>query len=1228
MLTFEGLPKLPMKLPLLNSGKRLFLLATVLLTSIGVKAQYAVDTNQTPAQYINNLVGLGVSFGNIQFQGDGQAIGSFTGANGQLGFNSGIILSTGQASASDDVSSSFAGGFNANGLLNIPELAGYVPGCFTPGATEDGLILQFDFVPQSTPVSFRYIFASEEYNEYVCSSFNDAFAFLISGPGIAGEVNLALVPGTGDPITINTINNGSVGTSGTATNDPCILSNSQYFNSTPPGNIVYDGFTDVMTAVQDVIPCQTYTLRLMLADGCDGNFDSAVFLEANSFGAAPIAISQTTLNGDSTTFEGCAPATLVFSRQNPDPFDYIFPFTLTGTAVNGVDYNAIPGSVTIPAGQTSVQLAVTAIADGVTEGTETVELNYQTVCGTISTIVYITEKPAVIVTPDPAPSLCGGQGPVTVSASASGGVPPYTYSWSGGLGTGTSISVNPLATTTYTFTATDFCGTAASVAITVPVGTTPEVPVITQPVPPICEGEQINLTASTTTAGATLVWSGPNAYFAQTNTVSIPNATVANSGQYDVYASLNGCDSQPASINMLVKPRPTVPVLSSNSPVCEGNTLNLTANVTPANSVVTWTDQNNNFSAVGSAVSIASTTLSVSGLYSATAELNGCPATAGSAILVVVNDTPDAPAITSNSPVCDGFTLNLNTTVVADAYTWTGPLAYTASTQNATRPLIDLTMAGTYALSITINNCMSPPTPILVDVIDANFTPAITTNSPVCEGSQLDFNTPSVNNAQYFWSGPNGFSSNTRSNQIPVTTEPNEGIYSVYLVIGACTTATNQSNVLINPIPVADAGLPIQICSMQPGQLGTAPVAGYTYSWSPVDGLNFTTISNPTLQLGSIGGPVQQYTYTVTVTADGCQNESSVVAEVIPQPVASFVAPNPQCFEGNSFDFQADGSFNSPDPRYVWDFGPWATPDSSLLANPQDVHFEATGLHLVRLNIIDLGCVSNTYIAPVNVMRMPVANFVSDKIETCEPSVVTFENLSEDQGDPLVSNWTFGANRSSDLESPSILFNESGNYQVTLSVTGLNGCNDEYTVSSAVVVHPSPISRFNVSPLQTTIFDPEITISDISQFATECMYSLGNGDTVYEFDKIYTYQDTGTYTITQILSNEFDCRDTSFIDVRIDYGYKVFIPSAFTPNDDGLNDRFQVYGEDVKDFSLNIFNRWGQLLYSSYDMENGWDGRTRLSENVVDGGLYIYAIKIKDKNGLDYTYKGEVTVLR
>ena len=177
-------------------------------------------------------------------------------------------------------------------------------------------------------------------------------------------------------------------------------------------------------------------------------------------------------------------------------------------------------------------------------------------------------------------------------------------------------------------------------------------------------------------------------------------------------------------------------------------------------------------------------------------------------------------------------------------------------------------------------------------------------------------------------------------------------------------------------------------------------------------------------------------------------------------------------------------------------------------------------------------------------------------------------------------------------------------------------------------MHPSPVALFDASPVIMNIYNPEITISDLSQMATECRYSLGNGDTVYEFDKIYTYADTGNYTITQLLSNQYGCRDTSTIDVRVDLGYKVFIPAAFTPNDDGLNDRFLVYGEDVSAFSMMIFNRWGEMLYSSYDMENGWDGRTRLNNDIIEGGSYLYMIKVKDRYGLEYKYKGEVTVLR
>lgn len=1197
-----------------------------LILSGGLNAQFEVDTSLTDVEYINNLVGLGVSYNNVQFQGDGQAIGFFTGASNNLGFDSGIILSTGFAADADQPSGNFAGGFLPNGLTDIPELAANVPNC--GGATNDGLILQFDFVPQSSPVSFRYIFASEEYPDYVCSDFNDAFVFMISGPGIVGEQNLAFVPGSGDPITINTINSGVVGANGSPFNDPCILNNSTFYNAAAPNDIVYNGYTNVMTAVSDVTPCETYTLRLIIADGCDPGFDSAVFLEANSFGAAPIAITQTTLNGDSMTYEGCAPATLIFSRQNPDPFDYVFPFTLSGTAINGVDYEPVPPSITIPAGETSVSLEIIGIADGIVEGEETIELTYETICGTISTLIYLTEPPQITVIPDPAPSICGGQGPVIISGEGATGVEPYTYSWSDNLGTTNTASVNPLATTTYVLTVTDFCGAEATADITVPVGTTPEVPVIDLPVDPICEEETINLSASTTTAGADLVWSGPNGFTANAvNAIQITDATVANDGIYEVYATLTGCDSEPATVSVIVKPRPSIPVIITNSPVCEGNALNLAADVIPANAVINWTGPNG-FTATGVAATIASTQLTSAGIYAATATLNGCDANAAGSAQVVVNETPEAPSASANSPVCAGFDLNLSTPVVADSYQWLGPLGYNSAAQNPIQGAITSGNAGNYTVSITINGCPSPLTTVNVEVIDADFLPPIVSNSPVCEGSNLTFTTPEVNGGQYFWSGPISFQSNEIENEIEITSEANEGDYSLYIVVGACTTATNTSLLTINPIPVADAGLDIQICSLEDGQIGAPAVPNYSYSWFPSDSLNSDAISNPTVNVGNIGGSTDILEYRLTVESGGCFNEDTVLVEVLPQPVASFVAPNPQCFEGNSFDFEADGIWESLDPRFVWDFGPWASPDSSALQNPDSIRFSTTGLQMVRLVVIDQGCQSNPFIAPVNVKKMPVSNYIASELVVCEPHVVDFINFSENSGDPMSFQWSFGNGKSSEEDSPSILYSNPGVYDVDLVVNGINGCVSNYTIPNMITVNQSPDAGFNASPLITNIVFPDVTFEDLSNHSDSCWYEMGNGDTIAAFDHVYTYSDTGSYQVAQILANEQGCRDTAYADIRVDIGIKVYIPSSFSPNDDGLNDYFKVYGEDFYDFSMVIYNRWGQQLYRSFDPENGWDGNTKLSDKPVPSGVYIYTVELKDRYGLPYTYNGNVTVLK
>jgi len=1206
------------------------LLQTIILllfTSFCLNAQITINSGATPLNYVNNLVGNGITFSNVQYSGDPNGIGFFTTTNPVLGFTNGVILSSDAVQNADLAGGAFETIATGLDQTSLPELVPFVSQCFSP--LNDGLILQFDFVPQSTPVSFNYVFASQEYDAFVCSQYNDAFAFLISGPGITGVQNLAVVPGTNDPITISTINDGVSDGSG---GNLCILTNSAYYNATATDigtGINFNGFTLPLTAVADVIPCQTYTIRLMIADGCDGSLGSAVFLQANSFGSTPVSINTLTLNNDSTTYEGCAPATIVVTKNDPGLLnsDVSVDLTIQGTATNGVDYTGLPTTVTIPAGSLTANLSLTAIEDGIAESTESIIISYPVGCGLFDTLViFIRNKPQLVVTPDPAPSLCGGQGPVTISATVTGGVAPLSYNWSNSLGSALSASVNPLATTTYTLTATDFCGTVSNGTVTVPVGTTPEVPVIQQPVGPYCENETITITASTTTAGASLVWSGPSSFLYTGTAVSIPNSTVANSGNYSVYASLTGCDSQPANINVLVKPRPTPPQLGSNSPACEGTTLSLTALTTPVNSVITWTGPNG-FSATGASQSIASVTLPASGIYAATAELNGCVATAAGSTLVVINDTPDAPNASSNSPVCSGFDLSLTSTSVGDSYLWTGPGAWTSNTQNATRAAINNTQGGTYALSVTINNCTSPPTPVTVLVVDASFLPTIGTNSPICEDNTLTLNTSLVNNATYHWEGPNGFSSNLQNTQVSNAIEANEGIYSLYLVIGSCTTATNQFTGVINPKPIANAGLDVQVCSEQNITIGESIQPNYSYSWTPSEGLNATNISNPIFNQLNLSGLVIPKQFILTVTSSGCQDRDTVTVELNPQPIASFSVPSPQCFKGNSFNFKAEGEYSDL-ARFVWSFGSLASPDSSGLFEPIGVTFNTTGQQLVRLVIIDRGCYSNTYIAPVNVLKMPVANFDANKVLACEPSLITFNNLSENENGILNYSWNFGNGKNSNLKNPSILFNNSGLYDVSLTVSDLNNCSDSYEIKNMITVNPSPVSAFSALPLLTTITNPLVIIEDLSRNATECHYLIGNIDTVFAFDKDYVFQDTGSYQVMQVLRNEFGCMDSSSQIVRIDLGYKVYIPTAFSPNNDGINDRFRIYGEDIYECEIMIFNRWGQLLYTSYDMENGWDGTIRTNNNPVVGGTYVYSISLKDKLGNKFDYDGTVTLLK
>jgi gliding motility-associated-like protein len=415
-----------------------------------------------PALVQNVLLGPGVTVSNITYNGSPSAISEFSYAGPNLGISSGIVMTTGTTynnGAGPHGPNNLANAGVDNGAAGSALLSNIIGGTQTFNAT----ILEFDFIPYSDTVRFRYIFGSEEYPEFAPpnnSSYNDVFGFFISGPGIAGTQNIARLP-SGSIVSINNVNQ---------------ITNSTYYNDNGDGNtapynssplyIQYDGFTDVLTASSKVECGETYHLILAIADVGDGIYDSGIFLEANSLSSntaveVDYEISQIAFPGNPDEMaEGCVSATITLERNGNNSSALTIPIIVSGTATEGVDYTDIPASVTIPAGQTTVTLNLDAFADALAESEETLSISFQITdaCGNVNPITVdlsIGDVQPVAVSVESGDVVCPGDD-VELMAVASGGVGPYTYSWNTGAST-SSIFVTPTSTQTYTVSVTDNC---------------------------------------------------------------------------------------------------------------------------------------------------------------------------------------------------------------------------------------------------------------------------------------------------------------------------------------------------------------------------------------------------------------------------------------------------------------------------------------------------------------------------------------------------------------------------------------------------------------------------------------------------------------------------------------------------------------------------------------------------------------------------------------------------
>lgn len=431
-------------------------------------SQLQTSGGQTATQLVQNtLLGGGVQLVSVNFQGSPNAIGTFNGTFSNIGISSGVIMTTGVISGPDGPvgpnnlpNAGIDNGTGGYGLLNA---------IAAPEQTFNATVIEFTFIPQGDSINFKYVFASEEYKEYVNSQFNDIFGFFLFGPKPGGgnynNDNIALVPGSSIPVAINNVNH---------------ITNSAYYvdNELPnPGMTVqYDGFTTPLVAMAQVIPCETYTIRLAIADVGDGIYDSGVFLEEHSFSSNGMDIS-TELTGSfnpDTLYETCGSGEVTISITGNTAIPNTVNYQLLGTAVNGVDYTISPPgtSVTIPAGQSSAQLTITPINDGVPEGLEfiVIELIDTAACPNVQmprdTIYLQNVNPLQVIARDDTSLVCNNE-VLYASATTSGGAGNITLSWSDALGQGNFIAFIARNTETYIVTATDQCGNVAVDSFTV-----------------------------------------------------------------------------------------------------------------------------------------------------------------------------------------------------------------------------------------------------------------------------------------------------------------------------------------------------------------------------------------------------------------------------------------------------------------------------------------------------------------------------------------------------------------------------------------------------------------------------------------------------------------------------------------------------------------------------------------------------------------------------------------
>ncbi|MES2762938.1 MAG: PKD domain-containing protein [Bacteroidota bacterium] len=855
-------------------------------------------------------------------------------------------------------------------------------------------------------------------------------------------------------------------------------------------------------------------------------------------------------------------------------------------------YNWLPMSINSPS------------VGGLAAGIYTLGITDFKNCTTSNTISITQPIQSLSATTNAVPISCSGGSNGTATVTPTGGTPGYTYQWAPSGGSAQSAA--GLTPGTYFVTVTDAnsCQTNVSINISSPTPVMGNLIVIN----PACGLANGSITSQISggTGPYTYTWSPSSVNTSTINGLAPGSYTFQTMDAFNCPYTL--------TTNLINIPGPTVNVISTLNDSCFGGN-NGVANIGINSGTLPYTI---NWLPFGGNTTTASQL--TAGIYTANVvDGRGClntttvtitePALLSVAISSLVNVGCFNGNTGSISVLASGGTPNYS-------YTWS---------PSGTGSTINNLAAGTYTVKLTdshfcataISMSISQPTSALTSTI-TNVITLLCHNSTGSATSSVSGGTTPYT---YTWTTVPIQNTN-------IATNMDSGTYTM-TVSDANNCISSNTLTLTQPSQINSiGGLNDTICLGQSGIIMASATGGagnYYYVWQPVNVTNSGTLNiNPTT--------TTNYT-VVAFDQNGCaglpDTMKAVVFSLNPSNVQTF-GQSPIC-PGQSSLISALVSGTTGPVTYSWDNGLGNTPGPHIVSPTQPTDYVVTVSNTCG------SVVSDT----VKILFNPQPTILASLSGTlaCIPTPVNFfdNSVTGNVNDPITSwLWDFGDGTTSSSQNSNHVYTTTGAYTVNLTVTTDGGCTNNNASSPLVVyAYPHPNAAFDVN---STVFDlpyDVLNCTNQSNGATNYEWNFGDGGGSTEINPSHTYTSVGVYHVQLVAISQYGCTDTASVDIVTDAD--VVFPNAFTPNENGPsggnyipgslnNDIFFPYTSGVVEYKFQIFDRWGELIFETENVKQGWDGYYRGKLCQLD--VYIWKAHVVLNNGKVFNKKGDVTLLR